>query len=183
MIIKLFFVCFYAKASGDLYIQATCSQISSSSVLLEDCTAYVTDFSDFDSVTNKGTVYRFSPFTLPTNHRIEFKIKSGSIIRVAIGDKTTVNSSGYLEWIYAWYTDKIYYRNSSNGELNMNTGMSTASSSYTYAIEYDGTSLTLYRNDTVLKTLTGYDPLSLTRLLRLHDTWISTVDYVKVKPI
>ena len=120
---------------------------------------------------------------MPTNHRIEFKIKSGTTSRIAVGDTTHTNASGYLEWIYAWYTDKLYYRNSSNAELNKNTGVSSLSSSYTYSLEYEGTTLKLYRDGTLLTSTTTYDPLTLTRLLRLHNDWKSNVSYIKVIPV
>lgn len=67
--------------------------------------------------------------------------------------------------------------------MNKNSGMSTLSSSYTYALEYEGTTLKLYREDSVLSTTTAYDPLGLTRLLRLNNEWVGNVSYVKVKPL
>lgn len=172
-----------STGAGDVSFTAECGSIVSESYSIEDCYAYATSFSNWTSVTNKGTGYSFSPFTLPTNHRIEFKLKSGTAIRLACGDTTHTNSSGYLEWIYAWYTDKLYYRDTSNSELNVNTGLSSANTSTVYALEYNSTTITLYTDSTVLKTQTGYDPLGLTRYLRYHSSYLSSVDWIKVKAL
>ena len=182
---KLFSSTYANKQSSRLYVSCRnlhCTFVSET-YAIQDCTYYSTSFSDWSSVTNKGTSYSFSPFTLPTNHRIEFKLKSGTAIRLACGDTTHTNSSGYLEWIYAWYTDKLYYRNSSNSELNVNPGLSSANTSTVYALEYNGTTITLYGGSTTLKTQIGYDPLSLTRYVRYHTSYLSTLDYIKVKPL
>ena len=154
---------------------------------IEDCYAYVTSTSNWTSHTNKGTSYLFSPFVLPTNHRIEFKLKSTNAVRVACGDATHTNSGGWLEWIYAWYVDNkyLYYRNSNNGEAST-TSSYTNDTTSTYAIEYSGTSLKLFKGDTQLKSVTSYDTLTLTRYIRLNansGTVANNLDWIKVKQI
>jgi hypothetical protein len=101
-----------------------------------------------------------------------------------LGDKTTVNASGYLEWIYAWYydTSRLYTRSSSNAEQT-NTLSYTKSTSSVYRITYSGTTYTIYRDDTVVKTGTTYDVLSLTRYIRLNSGTTSNITYMKVKPL
>ena len=177
-------VCFSSKGSGDLNIKAEVSSLVSEPYTIEDCYAYVTSFNDWTSETNKNTAYKFSPFTLPTNHQIEFKLTGSSGIRLGCGDTTHTNSSGYLEWIYAWYVDtkKIYYRTSTNGETNQSLSY-TINNSTIFKLTYNGTSLKLYAGDTQLKSLTSYDTLTLTRLIRLNNDTISNVDWVKVKTL
>ena len=151
---------------------------------IEDCFAYVTDFSDWDTVSNKGTEYSFSPFVAPTDNSIEFKFNNTTGTRVALGDKTTVNASGYLEWIYAWYfdTNRLYKRTSTNAETYDSLSY-TKSTSSVYRITYSGTTYTIYRDDTVVKTGITYDVLSLTRYIRLNSNTLSNITYMKVKPL
>lgn len=158
---------------------------------IEDLFAYVTDVSNWQDVTNKGNNYKFSPFTLPTNHRIEIKLNSTNAIRIACGDATHTNSGGWLEWIYAWYLENsykaIYYRNSNNEERSQGTSSSTSTStSVIYAIEYNGTNLQTFIDSTRIFNLTSYDTLSLTRLIRLNTasgTLADNLDWIKVKPL
>ena len=124
---------------------------------------------------------------MPTNHRIEWKLKGTTNgMRLAIGDTTHTNASGYLEWIYAIYTDgtkKLYYRSSSNSEQNKTITFSQDTNTV-YAVEYEGTTIKIYVGDTLNTTQSNaYDPLSLTRLLRLNSDRINNFDWIKVKPL
>lgn len=173
-----------STGAGDVSFSAECGSISSETYAVEDCYAYVTSFSNWSSVTNKGTTYVFSPFTVPDDHRIELKFSSTTGTRIAIGDTSHTNSSGYLEWIYAWYfdTSRMYTRNSGNGEVTNNLSY-TKSTSSVYAIEYEGTALTMYKDGSQFKTLTSYDTLSLTRLIRLTRNTTGYISYIKVKAL
>ena len=154
-----------------------------SEIYIEDLYTYVTDFTNWTSVTNKGTTYIFSDFILPTNHLITFKrnnTNAGSI-RVSCGDTTHTNNRGYLEWIYAWYQTSLYYRDSSNAEKSIGVGFD--SSSRIFQIEYDGTTLKLYDEKGVIKTITTYDLLSLTRVLRINSSSVNSIDWIKVKSL
>ena len=81
----------------------------------------------------------------------------------------------------------MYYRNSNNGEQS--TGTSTqypSSTSVIYALEYNGTSLQAWIGDTRVHNLTSYDPLTLTRLIRLDSsfgTLADNLDWIKVKQL
>ena len=170
-----------------MFLKGRYSRFVTETYSIEDCYAYVTSTSNWTSHTNKGTSYLFSPFVLPTNHRIEFKLKSTNAVRVACGDTTHTNSGGWLEWIYAWYVDNqyLYYRNSNNGEAST-TSSYTNDTTSTYAIEYSGTSLKLFKGDTQLKSVTSYDTLTLTRHIRLNansGTVANNLDWIKVKSI
>ena len=176
-----------STGAGDLSLTAKVGTLVSETYVIEDCYAYATSFSNWTSHTNKGTSYLFSPFTLPTNHRIEFKLKSTNAVRVACGDMTHTNSGGWLEWIYAWYVDskKLYYRDSNNGEQDV-TSSYTVSTSSVYAVEYNGTSLKIYNGSTQLQSLTSYDTLTLTRYIRLNansGTVPNNLDWIKVKQL
>ena len=178
-------VSYSSKGAGDLNINCSVGSLVSETYV-EDCTAYVTSYTDWTDISNKGTDYKFSPFTLPVNHSIEMKFNSTTATRIALGDTSHFNSSGYLEWIYAWYLDSryCYTRSSSNSEVsNSNSPTSTISTSNIYRLEYEGTSLRLYVNDNLNKTLTSYDTLGLTRLLRVNTNTVQYIEYIKIKPL
>ena len=168
-----------------MFLVETYNRIISSEIFVEDCTAYVTDYTDWINETNKGTNYKFSPFTLPTNHSIELKFNSSTGTRIALGDTTHLNNSGYLEWIYAWYIDtrNMYYRSSTNAELTASRFHSSISSNSICRIEYDGTTLDIYINGSFNRSFTTYDVLGLTRLIRLNSNTVQNIDYIKVKPL
>ena len=178
-------VYFESKDAGDLNIKCSCPgrMLVSEIYVVEDVYAYVTDFTNWTSVTNKGTSFIFSDFTLPTNHLITFKLNNmeSGAIRISCGDTTHTNSSGYLEWIYAWYQTSLYYRDSSNAEKSIGVGF--VSSSRIFKIEYNGTTLQLYDETGVIKRITTYDLLSLTRLLRINSSSVNSIDWIKVKSL
>ena len=188
-----FIVCFVSKGTGDLNIKCEVvdRMLVSETYTIEDCYAYVTSLTSWTDVTNKGTSYKFSPFTLPTNHRIELKLKSTNALKITCGDTTHVNSGGWFEWIYSWFLNTnwktMYYRDSNNGEQS--TGTSTqypSSTSVIYALEYNGTSLQAWIGDTRVHNLISYDPLTLTRLIRLDSsfgTLADNLDWIKVKQL
>ena len=150
---------------------------------LEDCYAYVTSPNTWASTVNKGSTYYFSPFTLPTNHKIQFKLKGTTNgIKIGCGDTTHTNASGYLEWIYAWYTTTLYYRTSNNSETSTSVSVNPNTNSI-YTVEYNGTSLKIYSDNTQLKSVSSYDTLSLTRLLRLNGDSVNNFDWIKVKSL
>jgi hypothetical protein len=126
----------------------------------------------------------FSQFIAPTNHSIEVKFNSTTGTRLAIGDKTTVNSSGYLEWIYAWYfdTNRLYKRTSTNAETYDSLSY-TKSTSSVYRIEYDDITYSIYQDDSLVKSSTTYDTLSLARYVRLNSNTVQNIDYLKIKPL
>lgn len=167
---------------GDISMTAVSGQTESNSITIEDCLAYDTTFNDWTSITNKGTSYLFSDYTLPSTHRIEFKLKNNSGIRIACGDSSKVDGSGYLEWHYAYYNDThtLYYYNPNYSNVKESSSNDTTS---VFAIEYTGTSVKLFKNDVQLTTVSCVEVSVLSRLLRLNSNTVSNLDWIKVKPL
>lgn len=166
MIIKLFFfVCFYAKASGDLYIQATCSQISSSSVLLEDCIFY-------DPCTSNA---KASAWTIPSGVTSQYssdgwRISANAYKQIKLTEKLTnpcsvtftlvdygTTSSSYPSIIIYQYTNGDTTPNQELFLSNSNSSMQVLGTTIShkpvkgavYKIEYDST-MKVYENGTLL---------------------------------
>ena len=157
---------------------------------IEDCHAYVTSLSNWTSHTNKSTVYVFSPFTCPSDVKIEFKLKTSMRIQIAMGDMTHTNSGGWLEWIYAWYQNyRLYYRTSSNGESYVSCS-DTINTSTIYKVEYSksNNNVKTYVDGTQIKSQTTYDTLNLDKYIRIPvgssaHQGSDNIDWIKVKPL
>ena len=172
-----------SSGAGDVTITVECSLLQET-YGIEDCYAYATSFTEWTSVTNKNTDFLFSPFQLPTNHRIEYKLKNTNGCQIACGDTTHTDGSGYLYWIYAWYgnNQRLYTRNSNMSDQTHSMSYTNSTTSV-FALECSSNSLTLYKDSTVLKTATTYDTVGLTRLLRITSSYSSNIDWIKVKAL
>ena len=161
-----------------------CNLVSETYVI-EDLYAYETSFSNWDSVTNKGSTYKFSDFTLPEDYSIIIKMNNATF-QVACGDKTTTDNNGYLCWVLAFYTTnkRLYTRNSNNGEVT-NSLSYTTDNNAVYTIENNNNVRKLYKDGTQIgnSSYTTNNPLSLTQYIRFVSSNVSSLQYIKVKAL
>ena len=174
MIISIFFsfftsllvVGFNSEGTGDLNIKANINNILSNTITIEQVWKYITDFSNWT-----GTIPQYSDFKLPTNHEIIVKFKNNPSEQIGYCDTNN-------NWVYAWNIgfSNVYY------VAYKNKSHQNAQSPHKYKITYEDTTLKCYVNNSLIHTLTVYNPFSGAIGIRLYNN-TSNIEYLKINEL
>ena len=150
-----------------------CNLVSESYVV-EDCIAYVTDFTDWT-----GTAPIYSPFTIPTNHEITVKPNASPDFQIAC------YSQGH-DWTYAQNiglngAKNVFTRTSSMSIKDQSTSL-TLSANSVYKLQLNGDTLKCYQDGTEKYSKTTYDNWNADRSVRIYNN-AQKIQYLKVKPL
>lgn len=122
----------------------------------------------------------FSPFELPSNHRIEVKFKNTPNIQICNGFDD--DTSG---WVYAQNigigNNSTSIRDSFNRVITTSLSM-ILDKDIVYSIELEDNSLRIYQDETLLTTKTTYNhfPTSTPKLRLFDKENISNIEFIRV---